>query len=188
MARELPPEIGLPKVKTAAERALSLDPREIEAHYRLALYSFHRGDAATGTDHMRRAQELEPDNPVLLATRSLEALAQGSLDEAVQLQQRAVAGAPLNLSFRYNLANTLYVAGRFDESVQAMREVLEMDANYRADILAYIWILRGQYQEAVQLARSWTDTPDKWESLALAYFGLGALNESDRALTVAGGV
>jgi DNA-binding winged helix-turn-helix (wHTH) protein/tetratricopeptide (TPR) repeat protein len=182
MEGEIAREIGLTKVKTAALRALSLDPHEAEAHFRFALYSRNIGDNAAANDHIRRAHESDPYNPMLLALGAGDALIEGHFDEAVQLWQRAVTAAPLNLSFRYNLASALYLTGRFEEALQVMQELLEMDAHYRALPLANIWILRGRYQDAARLAEGWADGPDKWQSLALAYFGMGATTESDRAL------
>ncbi|MGH3426157.1 MAG: hypothetical protein ACRD3Q_11135 [Terriglobales bacterium] len=43
------------------------------------------------------------------------------------------------------------MAGRFDESLRMMREVLKLDPGYRSDVVAYIMILNGRYQALASL-------------------------------------
>jgi DNA-binding winged helix-turn-helix (wHTH) protein len=182
MEGEMPRDVGLPKLKASAERALSLDSRNAEAYQRLAQYSWTTGDRATGDQNFRRALKLNPDDPLLLSSRASMALVEGRTDYSLKLSRRAVASAPLNFAFRYNLACTLYLVGHFDEALAVMRELLEFDPAFRADLMAYIWILNGRHQDAVQLALTWSDGPDKSQALALAYFGLGLKDQADQAL------
>jgi len=178
----MPREVGLAKVKAFAERALSLDANQVEALQRLALYTRVRGDRATSDRYFRRALEINPDDALLLGIRASMAFAEERLDESIRLWRRAVAVAPLNLVGRYNLASSLYMTGRFDEALKVMRELLQFDSAFRADIMAYILVLNGRHQAALELAQSWVDGPDKSQALALAHFGLGNLREADRAL------
>jgi tetratricopeptide (TPR) repeat protein len=178
----IPNEEGLPKVKAFAERALSLDANEVEALQRLALYSLAKGDRAKGDAYFRRALELNPDDALILSIQASLAFADERLEDSIRLARRAVAAAPLNLASRYNLAFTLYITGHFDESLKVMQELLQFDSAYRADILAYILILNGRHQAALELAQSWSEGPDKSQTLALAHFGLGNMQEADQSL------
>jgi tetratricopeptide (TPR) repeat protein len=178
----IPAKDGLPKVKTFAERALSLDADEVEALQRLAMYSRATGDRAKSDAYFRRAFELKPEDPLGLAVRSSFAFADERLEESIELSRRAVIAAPLNLAARYNLASALYVAGQFDEALKTMYELMRFDSTSRADILAYMLVLNGRHQAALDLAQTWPDGPDKSQALALAHFGLGNLAEADKAL------
>jgi DNA-binding winged helix-turn-helix (wHTH) protein/tetratricopeptide (TPR) repeat protein len=178
----IPREVGLPKVSAFAERALSLDLNNVEALQRLALYNRASGNRAKSDAYFRRALELNPDDALLLGIQASTAFAEERLDESVQLARRAVAAAPLNLVSRYNLASTLYMTGHFDEALKVMQELLQFDSSYRADVMAYILILNGRHQAALELAQSWVDGPDKSQTLALAHFGLGNIQEADQAL------
>jgi DNA-binding winged helix-turn-helix (wHTH) protein/Flp pilus assembly protein TadD len=178
----VPATDGLPKVKALAERALSLDADEVEALQRLALYSSAVGDRAKSEAYFRRAFDLKPEDPLGLAIRSSFAFADERLEESIDLSRRAVIAAPLNLVARYNLASALYLGGQFDEALKTMYELLHFDSTSRADILAYMLVLNGRHQAALDLAQGWPDGPDKSQALALAHFGLGNLPEADKAL------
>ena len=178
----IPREAGLQSVKAFAERALSLDTNEVEALQRLALYTRVKGDRAASDRYFRRALKLNPNDALILGIQASMAFAEERLDESVRLSRRAVAAAPLNLVSRYNLASSLYMTGRLDEAQKVMRELLQFDSAFRADIMAYILILNGRHQAALDLAQSWVDGPDKSQALALAHFGLGNVQEADRAL------
>jgi DNA-binding winged helix-turn-helix (wHTH) protein/tetratricopeptide (TPR) repeat protein len=178
----IPTNEGLPKVKTLAERALALDPNEVEALQRLALYNLAKGERVKSEQYFRRALELNPDDALLLGIQSSTAFVEERLEESVELSRRAVAAAPLNLVSRYNLASALYMAGHFDEALKTMQELLQFDAGFRADIMAYILVLNGRHQAALDLAHSWPEGADKSQTLALAHFGLGNLSEADKAL------
>ena len=177
-----PRGVGLPKVKTFAERALSFDANQVEALQRLALYSLASGDRAKGDAYSSRALKLNPDDALMLGFQASTAFVEDRLEDSVRLWRRAVAASPLNLVSRYNLASALYIAGHLDEALKEMRELVQFDSAFRADITAYILILSGRHQEALELARSWMDGPDKSQALALAHFGLGNIREADEAL------
>jgi DNA-binding winged helix-turn-helix (wHTH) protein/tetratricopeptide (TPR) repeat protein len=178
----IPAEDGLPKVKAFAERALAFDADDVEALLRLALYSRAKGDRAKSDTYFRHAFELKPEDPLGLAIRSSFAFADERLEESIELSRRAVTAAPLNLVARYNLASALYVAGQFDEALKTMYELIQFDATSRADILAYMLVLNGRHQAALDLVQGWPDGPDKSQALALAQFGLGNVAEADKAL------
>jgi len=180
--RAIPRGVGLPKVKAFAERALALDPDQVEALQRLGLYSLASGDRAKSDAYFRRALTLNPDDALLLGFQASTAFAEDHLEDSVRLWRRAVAASPLNLVSRYNLASALYIAGHLDEALKVMRELVQFDSAFRADITAYILILSGRHQEALELAGSWVEGPDKSQALALAYFGLGNIPEADEAL------
>src|ERR1700744_1674579 len=61
-----PRETNLPKIRDAALRALSLDPRLVEAHIRLASYLWAIGQRAAAVERYEKAAAIDPDNPLVL--------------------------------------------------------------------------------------------------------------------------
>lgn len=180
----LPREQGLPKVREAAERALAADPGIAEAHLRLAGYWSLVGDPRKQAEHLRRAVELEPDNPMVLVARASEKQMEGRSDEAIELQRRAVEADPLSVVTRYNLASLLYLAGRLEEAEIELLEVRQLNPSpgYSNETLARIMILQGRLGEAVDLAEGWQEGPVRQSILAMAWHGLGQAAKAEAAL------
>ena len=179
-----PPDEGLPRMRDAAEKALELDPGLAEAHLRLAVYFGQVGDPRRHSEHLRRALELDPDDPLVLGMLASNELQQGRFDEAIAMQRRAVEADPLSGVTRYNLASMLYFAGRLDEAEAELRKVRELNPlpEYVNEVLGRVLVLRGRFDEAVELAGPWPDGPSRNVVLAMAWHGLGRAEESEAAL------
>jgi DNA-binding winged helix-turn-helix (wHTH) protein/Tfp pilus assembly protein PilF len=180
----MPPDEGLPLLRDAAEKALELDPELAVAHLRLAIYFGQTGDPGRHAEHLRRALELDPDDPLVLGILASEELHEGRLDEAIAMQRRAVEADPLAGVTRYNLASMLYFAGRLDEAETELREVRELNPlpEYVNEVLGRVLVLRGRFEEAVELAEPWPDGPSRNMILAMAWHGLGHAADSSAAL------
>jgi predicted Zn-dependent protease len=63
-------------------------------------------------EYAKKASELEPDSPVLLDTLAEALAARGRLDEALQVQRRALALAPEMPALRLHLARYLIKSGQ----------------------------------------------------------------------------
>jgi tetratricopeptide (TPR) repeat protein len=185
----MPPDEGLPLLRDAAEKALELDPELAVAHLRLAIYFGQVGDPGRHAEHLRRALELDPDDPLVLGMLASEELHEGRLDEAIAMQRRAVEADPLAGVTRYNLASMLYFAGRLDEAETELREVRELNPlpEYVNEVLGRVLVLRGRFDEAVALAEPWPDGPSRNMVLAMALHGLGRAGESEVALRALSG-
>ncbi|HVT33152.1 MAG TPA: winged helix-turn-helix domain-containing protein [Rhodanobacteraceae bacterium] len=177
-----PEDAVLPQMRTAANRALALDPDLAEAHMRLALDALRIGRHDLYEMHATRAERAQPDNALLLSESSSEALSNGHFDEGVALARRAVAAEPLTIAYRYNLASALFLAGRYDEAKQVNLDVLALDPSTWADIAGQVLVLQRRFEEALALAKTWPDGIDKYEIEALAYQGLRRRGEADAAL------
>jgi DNA-binding winged helix-turn-helix (wHTH) protein/Tfp pilus assembly protein PilF len=175
-------EIGLPKVRDAAERALALDPSLAEAHLRMALYLECAGEESAAHEHRRRAAELEPNNPLLLGLSASDAAAAGRWDEAVELQRRAVAADPLSVINRGNLSAFLLMAGQYDEARVEFARVRELSPNEPDDVAAFALILQGRAEEALPLVEAWPKSAARAQCLALIHHALRRKADSDAAL------
>lgn len=179
---EQPREINLPKVRAAAQKALDLDPRLVEAHLRMALYLKVTGNAASAHEHIARAAALQPNDPLLLALLAGHAADEGRWEEAIVLQRRASAADPLSPVAAANLAHYLFLAGRIEEAQHEFAKVLELDPTHPDEILVFTQILEGRYQEALRKVDTWADGVIRDHCLALIYHGLGRTAESEERL------
>jgi TolB-like protein/DNA-binding winged helix-turn-helix (wHTH) protein/Tfp pilus assembly protein PilF len=171
--------------KTAAQRALQLDPGLAEAH--AALGRIKRGydwDWAGADAAFQKALALEPQNSVvLLGASSLEA-SLGRFDEAIALNRRAVEIDPLSVMAHVALGMHAYYAGQQDFAVDAFQKALAIspaspEAHY---LLGLVYLTRSQPQMA--LAQFQKNEPGSERSVgeALAYSALGKQKEADAAL------
>jgi DNA-binding winged helix-turn-helix (wHTH) protein/tetratricopeptide (TPR) repeat protein len=175
---------GLELTRAAAERALALDPGIAEAYLRLANCASIAGDRAQAQALARRAEMLEPNDPLVLVFKASSAAGSGRFDEAIALQRRAVQAGPLSVAMRRNLVVWLFMAGRFEE---ARLELVESHAiSNKSDALdgltGQAMLLTGDYQAALDLGLGMPEGSARDQILALAYHALGRKTESDAAL------
>lgn len=173
---------GLARLRDAAERALALDPRLAVPHLRLANYYWAVGDPQASREHRRQATETDPDNWLVISFAAGAAAEEGRLEDAIGFMRRVTAQDPISVSSRVNLALYLFLADRLDEALVEIRKAQAINPQLVADVHAYILIAQKRYPEALALAESWPDQPQRSEALALANHGLGRQAEADAAL------
>jgi len=173
------------KSRASAKRALELDPSLAEAHSAQGVilrdFDLRFGEAE---GELRRAVDLEPQNPAVASNLAALLSALGRLDEGVALGQRTIELEPLRVAFHRNLALYLTALGRYDEAEAAVRKAIELQPQSSQNhfYLAMIQILRGEPGAAVELAKQETDPFWRTYGLALAYFANGDRAEADAAL------
>jgi len=189
-AGDQPSETNLPKVRTAAQKALDLDPRLAEAHLRMALYLQATGKTSAAHQHVATAAALQPNDSLVLAMLAGEAADDQRWEEAIVLQRRASAADPLSSVAAANLASFLFLAGRFEEAKHQFEKVIELDPTHPDEIKVLTQILQGSYDEALREVETWADGSLRDQALALIYHGLGRSAESreclDKLITAAG--
>src|SRR6266849_5871396 len=137
------------KAKTAALKALELDPSLSEAHVSVAsALLFQWADAEK---ELQRAIALNPSNAMAHQWYGYLLSALGRFDEAIAEMKRALELDPLSSNKQNSLAATFYRAGRYDEAHEHFREVPEADVNsaYRHHRMAAIYERKGMQKEAV---------------------------------------
>lgn len=182
--RQVTPGQGLPQVREAAERALALDPSLAEAHLRLANYLCQTGRPHEAQEHLAAATALEPGNPLVLSIAAGISAWDGQLDQAIELQQRAVAADPLSLVNRGNLVAFLTFAERLGEAEAEIRSLQELnaDAPNLDSHLARLLILDGRFEDALALAAAMPEDAERHLAEAIAHHRLGNRAAADAAL------
>jgi TolB-like protein/DNA-binding SARP family transcriptional activator/Tfp pilus assembly protein PilF len=118
---ELAPEF-YPKSKTAALRALELDPNEAQAHASLGFVLFnHEWDWEGAERSIQRALALDPNSHQWIYALFL--FAAGRYDEAATHYQRAEERNPLSPLLKGQLAWAYSCAGRHDEAITELEEL-----------------------------------------------------------------
>jgi DNA-binding winged helix-turn-helix (wHTH) protein len=181
---QVDPEVGLSKLRDAAERALALDPGLAHAHLRLSQYRSALGDRAESAWHARMAAALDPGDPLVVAFAASHAAADGRLDEALALQRRALELEPLSHVTRYNLAWYLLMAGRIEDASGELDALLElgMGDDARGEALAIVRVMEGRAPEALGFARALPAGRERWQMMAIVHHALGDAAESEAAL------
>ena len=124
LAPWLPPGLGYRKAKTAARRALELNPALAEAHTSLAFAQlFADWDWAASEAGFRRAIALDPGYATGHQWYAEYLTAMGRFDEALLEARAAEDLDALSYAMPTTLVNVFYYARRFDEALEYDRRM-----------------------------------------------------------------
>jgi len=128
----LPPSEAFPKAKEAAAKALEIDDTVAEAHASLVwIKSVYGWDWLGAEAEYRRTLELNPNYVEVLTYYAAGPLtAMGRLDEALVIEKRREQIDPLSLINSTVLGRTLWLQRQYDQAIQQLRRVLDIDANF----------------------------------------------------------
>ena len=146
-----PPQVAYTGARTAAMRALELDPTLAEAHTALAgvssEYDWNFPEAERG---FRRAIELNPNYATAHHWYAEYLMAMGRLPEALTEIRRAQEIDPLSLIINGLHGIVLRLMGRHEEALIQLNRAIEMDPNFpRTHIfLGETYQDMGRYEEA----------------------------------------
>jgi TolB-like protein/Flp pilus assembly protein TadD len=122
------PGVWMPKARTAAQRALELDPTLAEAHVSLG-WVFERYDWNwTGAEtEFKRAIELNPRAGDGFDRLALFYMRTKRWDEAVATEQKGIDITPLSGSYIVNLGWMYYHQRDYDRAIEDYRKALAID-------------------------------------------------------------
>ena len=176
---------GSQKARDDAKRAIELDPNSAPGYLALARiqndYDWNWEAAKTS---LSKAADLEPGSPDVLRHRGYIFREIGNLDEAIKLNEQAIALDPLRIDFHLGQGYTFYLAGRYREAEAELQKALELNpkAPFAHLTMGEILIRQGKPQQALAEVEK---EPNEWgrlTGLAWAYHALGREQESNAAL------
>ncbi len=183
-----PPHEIMPKAKSAAIKALEIDPRLAEAHVSLGyasyIYDFDWADAGMHFDHaieLDGASKAHPFYPLFLSSL-------GESEAAIAAARDALSRDPASPSLSHSLSIQLYLARQFDEAIEQSKKTLELDANFPAAyaVLGQCYSSKKLLPEALDAAQKLTtQTRSSAQGLGLLGFvqaQLGNRAEAQRVL------
>ncbi len=134
-----------PKVISAAQKALELDPELADAHVELANIYMREWNWTEAEAEYRRALDLNPNDAVAHDGLSDWLLCHGRMEEALAWARRARDLDPLGNS-GHAIGWTLFNAHRYDEAIREFRDVLAVRPDDRLPLMPLGWALIGNHQ------------------------------------------
>jgi len=178
---------GFRKAHDDAERAIALDPTSASAYLALAKTQIsYDWDWDAAKTCLTKAAALEPGNDEVFRIHSHLSEVLGNLDEAIKLEEQAVALDPLRANSHLSLGYLLYMAGRYAEAQAALQKALDLNpkaVTVHAS-LGKVLIAEGNPQRALAEIEKEPSDSGKLMGHALAYHALG--REEDSSLALAG--
>lgn len=143
----------LSEAKTAALKAVELDPRSGEAHTALGFIEFFRDlDLPAAERELKTAIQLDPNYATAHHWYAFVLEARGRLPEASAEIAEAAQLDPLSLIIRSALAGGLAELGKQDAALAQLKIVFNMDPNFPKghETLGRVYMKKGMYEEAIR--------------------------------------
>jgi eukaryotic-like serine/threonine-protein kinase len=140
------------QARTAAEKALALDPALVEAETTLAFVVFYSDWDWVGTEtRLKRILERRPDYAIARQWYAEYLSAMGRHDEALQEIRRARETDPLSPILRVMEGYVLLYARRYEQALESLRKVQPLEPDYPLvyQISAQTYKAMGRYPEAL---------------------------------------
>jgi TolB-like protein/DNA-binding winged helix-turn-helix (wHTH) protein len=172
------------KWREAAQRAVALAPDLAEANVRAAQYYWQTGDVRAAHIHRARAIAIDPADPLVVSLSLSNAITDGRMEDAIDLQRRLTAIDPLAGNYRGNLGVLLMMTGHLDEAQVELERSLELSpaAEFATENIADLLILQRRTDEAFKVIGQLPAGHHRDMRLALAYFVRGDVVEGDAML------
>jgi TolB-like protein len=179
-----------PLAKKAADHALAIDPRCIQALTALGEYAFHyEWDWDKSERLLRQALTVDPNYANVYGWLAGHLRMMNRAAEAKELERRRVELEPERpLTRESNELNALLGKKHFDEAVAVARQIADqMHGNFMGSvILASTLRQAGQRQESVQvLEKAVAEFPDEdalYRELGVSYAALGQIDKAQGVL------
>ena len=169
-----PSQEVIPKIRTAAAKALELDDSLGEAHLDLArAYSIEWNWAAAERE-FHRALDLSPSSAAVHHYYGEHLLRAGYLEEALAEGRIAMELDPISPHSAQFVARALYYLRRYDDAIDELQKALQLhpSSGISHQLLGLVWLARSKtYAEGLresELARKFMEA-DPWVTSQLGY-------------------
>ncbi|MGO9274932.1 MAG: TPR end-of-group domain-containing protein [Terriglobia bacterium] len=149
----VPWQEALPKAREAAKKALELDSSLGSPHASLAYIIWEDElDWRRAEEEFKRAIELDPGYATAHQWYAEFLAAMGRPQEALAESMTARRLDPLSLIINAEVGYVYYYARKYDETIDACRKTLEMDANFPPAhvFLSWAYVQKGLVKQAVE--------------------------------------
>ena len=159
----------------SARQALRLDPASSEAHHILGSYfAAQEFDWAEADRYFRRALELNPSSPDAYHCYAMDCLVPlGRSEEALEIQDLALAKDPLALHVIFNRSVILESLGHEEAESRSIERLTQLDPNFIAGRLLLVRLRARQrrFDEAIALAEQTIEMGGRW-AMTLGALGI----------------
>ena len=176
--------------KVRAERALALDPKNVDAQLLLGNATAGLKDLDGAVKEIEEAIALAPTNDRTYSSLGMVQLAKGDAEAAEAAFRKAVEVGPKSVQAHLGLGNFLWAANRREEAVKSFDRALALDPKHPLAnrLLATVHASGPTPEKAEPYFKAMADLPGNTEGkLALAEFYLrtGKVDEGKKTLLAA---
>jgi TolB-like protein/DNA-binding winged helix-turn-helix (wHTH) protein/Flp pilus assembly protein TadD len=133
-----------------SQEAVSLDPNSSEAYASLghSLMQNHRWKE--GEVALRRAIELDANNPYAVQYLAILLIEKGRVDESLEISRQLAIANPVASDFQRAYANVLFRGHKYNDSIVLCQRIIDLDPNHLITFgtLANALVQTGRYPEA----------------------------------------
>lgn len=147
----LPPSQSMPKAKSAALKALSIEPNLAEAHAALGRCRMFAWDWQGAEKSFKLALDLNPNAATPRHLYAIYLREMGRFDESLAESKKAEEIDPTLAGRKSTIGGTLYCARRYDQAIEELCQALDLDFNNAAAhyYLGRIYVQKAMYEEAM---------------------------------------
>jgi eukaryotic-like serine/threonine-protein kinase len=184
-----PPKDSFPQARAYAEKALALDETLADAHLSLGMVKLlYEWDWPGAEKELRRAKELDPNNPQIYHFYGHYLQSVGRMEEAINETKRALELDPTSLVINAELGWAYYCARRYDQAIAQDHKTLELDPNfvYASWVISQSYAQTERYQESLAELKRARTIDVSWSyliaELGYAYAASGERSEAERII------
>lgn len=148
----IPVDVGYKRARQEVEKALELDPELAEGHTIMGwIQTIYDWDWAGADSSYQKALELYPGDANVVRHAASLAATLGRIDEAIELDQKAVELDPLNVPVHYYLGIHCYYGRRLNEAETALKKAIELNPKYPGArvFLGRVYLSQSQPEKAI---------------------------------------
>ena len=167
--------------RSAAYRALTLDPHSAESHSAVGLFELWLGwDLEIARRELRRASEADPSWAVPVCWLGQLAVVLGENEDAIAAVKRARELEPFSPLTAFIAAAVLVFSRSFEDADYMARQAVELDPSFPSGYAAVGWVKQHnrRYEEAITAFRRCAELTSR-SPLALVFLG-SALADAGR--------
>ncbi len=142
------------KAQEAAQRALNLDPENVEAHVSMSIIKFFaKWDWEGALRSILRAKAINPNAPNAIVSHCLYYLIRCDFDNAIKEMEKGLSVDPMSTLTVRTLADTYYFAGKYDKAIAYYNKIIVLDPTFRAaqEFKAWCYLQTKEFDKAITI-------------------------------------
>ena len=177
-------EEGSVRGREFAEKALSIDPDNADAHGKLGFIALYENDLAGAAKQYERALAIDPTDLSVVNDACVFVANLGRMDQALALQQAIVRRDPVNTTALFNLGAYQRFSGKYNDAIASFRTALSLDPSQAVVHyeLGVALLLKGDASGALAEMEKEPIEAYRMIGLPMVYHALGRKADSDAAL------
>ncbi|MBZ5657885.1 MAG: winged helix-turn-helix domain-containing protein [Acidobacteriia bacterium] len=169
-----PLDDGLRKGKAAAQKALELDSMLASAHLAMGEVYVQEWNHASAEKELRRALELNPNDPLAWQLHGVHLLWRGHFQEGIAEQERARSLDPFSPIINANLVRAFCYSRQYDKAIAQAQETLKLQPGHAVALywLEHAYRHKSMFREALA-ANLAAAKPEEVPAIERAYRSAG---------------